>query len=171
MISIELHSTSELFTPPTPDPFAGRFATTSGVERILEGARQHREEPLAVAIRVTETPAHTEDTVQSALRAYWAASADELRQRRRRIWSRGFKELAVGVLFLAVCLALSASLSSVGWRTEWFGQFAIEGVIIVGWIALWHPVDMLLFEPWPLNSDLRALGRLSNATIRVDPPE
>lgn len=168
MITITVADTTELFEPPRPDPFAGRFSTETGVQRILDAARETGDDVDEILVRVAGTPTHAAPVVQQALQSYWADSIENLHHRRRRIWSRGFKELAVGVLFLAVCLALSASLSSVAWRTEWFGRFAIEGVIIVGWIALWHPVDMLLFEPWPLNSELRALRRLTAARVRLD---
>lgn len=170
MITVELRDTTELFDPPQTDPFEGRFTSDCGADQILEAARRARAVPLTIEVRVSGRPTHSEANVQRALAKYWEVRIEELRVRRRRVWSRGFKELAVGVLFLAVCLAVSASLSNVEWRTEWLGRFAIEGVIIVGWIALWHPVDMLLFEPWPLNSELRALARLTDATIQLDAP-
>ena len=37
----------------------------------------------------------------------------------------------------------------------------------VGWIALWHPVDMLFFERLPLLREQRVLRRIQNADVRV----
>lgn len=37
--------------------------------------------------------------------------------------------------------------------------------MIVGWIALWHPVDMLFFERIPLVREQRILRRIAGATV------
>lgn len=170
MITVALESVEELFTAPVPDPFVGRFEHTTGADRILATARRSRprQEKQAVVLRTSRRTRYSEREVTAALAGYWRSRIADVEEARRKIWNRGFKELAVGALFLAACLALSASLSTVDWQAEWVGQFITEGLVIVGWIALWHPVDMLLFEPWPLNADLRAMRRLAKAPVRIE---
>jgi hypothetical protein len=50
---------------------------------------------------------------------------------------------------------------------EWLGQLVVEGLVIVGWIALWHPVDMLCFDRLPLLRDKRVLVRVQQAQITL----
>ena len=35
------------------------------------------------------------------------------------------------------------------------GRFIDEGFIIAGWVALWYPLDVLLYQHWPVNRDRR----------------
>ncbi|GAB2831415.1 hypothetical protein ACFQ0P_08475 [Microbacterium insulae] len=168
MIRVHLDDTRELFTAPEPDPFAGRFERESGAEQIVEQAGgRGMAAPLAVHVELDRPPTHPESQVRDALDAYWRDETSRAKAARRRIWNRGLKELAVGALFLAGCLALSASLAAVTWPADWVGDFVTEGLVIIGWIALWHPVDMLLFEPWALTARLRALRRLVGSEVRV----
>ncbi len=83
-----------------------------------------------------------------------------------RVARRGRTELLFGVVFLAACFALSSAAAS-SLEPYWLSDFISEGLIIVGWIALWHPVDMLLFERWPLRRDIRLLRTIRDAEIRI----
>ncbi|WP_247828979.1 hypothetical protein [Arthrobacter antioxidans] len=76
-------------------------------------------------------------------------------------------ELIFGLLFLALCLVLSSSVAALVVGPAWLNQFIVEGLIIVGWIALWHPIDLLLFERWPLRTELRKVERLRKGTVQV----
>lgn len=95
-----------------------------------------------------------------------AERLDRLDVERAAIRRRGLKELLVGLLFLGACLAVAALLASSS-GPSWARTFFSEGLIIVGWIALWHPVDMLFFERLPLLREQRVLRRIQNADVRV----
>ncbi|MGC5171452.1 hypothetical protein ACLQ2Q_12445 [Microbacterium sp. DT81.1] len=175
MIDIDVRETAELFTAAEADPFLGRYARDAGAERILERMlhdRSVRRHPNpSIAVRVSEPADHDVDQIQTALEGYWDERIRDARTQRRRVWTRGLKELAIGVVFLAVCLAAAAALSTTSTSADSLQRFFIEGLIIVGWIALWHPVDMLLFGPWDLNAQLRALRRLRGAPVTLTAPD
>ncbi len=63
------------------------------------------------------------------------------------------KELWAGLLFLTVCLLTSGWVEVRDWRSEFLAHFLSVGLVIVGWIAIWHPVELLLFERWPMTRD------------------
>ena len=72
----------------------------------------------------------------------------------------------LGLYGALVGLAVAALLASSS-GPSWARTFFSEGLIIVGWIALWHPVDMLFFERLPLLREQRVLRRIQNADVRV----
>jgi hypothetical protein len=46
-----------------------------------------------------------------------------------------------------------------------FGQYWIEGLIILGWVALWRPMEIFLYEWWPIRRERRACRRLAEANV------
>ena len=42
-----------------------------------------------------------------------------------------------------------------------------EGMFIVGWVAMWGPLDTLLFGRFPYRVEIRALQALERMTIEI----
>jgi hypothetical protein len=87
----------------------------------------------------------------------WAATQDL-----RRLLRTGYASLAIGVLFLIACLALRGALQA---RVDTgLGTVFGEGLVIVGWVALWRPLETFLYDWWPIWRRRRfyeALGRIA----------
>jgi hypothetical protein len=167
---LPLASPAALFAAPDLDPWQGQLETMSGVDRLLLAL-----DPLPpgeIPDLILEFPAadlddDLADRASAALTAYAGSRIATLEREKERIRRRGMKELVYGLLFLGGCLVGSALLGGTDWGPAWFTEFLSEGLIIIGWIALWHPGDMLLFERWPLIREQRLLSRLQEATVSV----
>lgn len=167
-VDVAVQEIADLFVPPTPDPLNGRFETKSGVERMRDVV--HPTGPvLRIEVRVAsrEGASVDADQVQAALRGYCLEEIEQLDVERTKVRRLGMKELRFGLALLAVCFALSATVSAVGVTPEWFRQFLAEGLVIIGWIALWHPVDMLFFDRLPIARDQRILRRIHDGDVVV----
>jgi hypothetical protein len=46
-----------------------------------------------------------------------------------------------------------------------------EGVTILGWVALWRPLEVALYDWWPLWERGRLLRRVALAPMRVEARE
>ena len=42
-----------------------------------------------------------------------------------------------------------------------------EGFLIIGWVALWRPVEILLYEWWPITTERRKIRRLLAGKITL----
>ena len=42
-----------------------------------------------------------------------------------------------------------------------------EGLSIVAWVAMWRPLEVLLYDWWPLVSERRVLQRIRAAEVAV----
>jgi hypothetical protein len=42
-----------------------------------------------------------------------------------------------------------------------------EGFTIVAWVALWRPAELLLYDQWPIRSDIALLRRIETAEVHV----
>jgi hypothetical protein len=78
---------------------------------------------------------------------------------------RGRASLAIGVLFLVACLAASKIL--IGNRLETWAGIARESLTIAGWVAMWRPMEIYLYDWWPLRNRGRVYARLSQMPVEV----
>jgi hypothetical protein len=42
-----------------------------------------------------------------------------------------------------------------------------ESMLIVGWVAMWRPLEIFLYDWWPIASERRLHDRLSRISVRI----
>lgn len=97
-------------------------------------------------------------TLPDAVSHYFGYRSAQTRIELRRLLRRALANLAVGLAFLGLCLWLRKSLVT-GGGAEVLG----EGLLIIGWVALWRPVEMFLYDWWPVlrrASRFEAIARM-----------
>ncbi|MFZ1056910.1 MAG: hypothetical protein WAN79_14650, partial [Opitutaceae bacterium] len=45
-----------------------------------------------------------------------------------------------------------------------------EGLTIAGWVAMWRPLEIYLYDWWPLFEERRRLERLARMQVRIEMP-
>jgi hypothetical protein len=50
-------------------------------------------------------------------------------------------------------------------RQEWVRRFGSEGFLIAGWVSLWHPIEILLYEWWPFSRQIHIYERIERMDI------
>jgi hypothetical protein len=43
-----------------------------------------------------------------------------------------------------------------------------EGFLIGGWVAMWRPLEVFLYDWWPIRAEARLFDRLSRMPVRID---
>jgi hypothetical protein len=71
-------------------------------------------------------------------------------------------------VFLAVCLLGSRLMGEVELLPGFVERFIDEGLVIAGWVALWYPLDVLLYQRWPLARERRLYETLRDMRIEFD---
>lgn len=74
--------------------------------------------------------------------------------------------LAMATVFLIVVTALGEAVRRTV-RPNWLSAAADEGLMIVGWVAMWRPVDLLLYEPRTHRREIALFRRLQDMDVRV----
>jgi hypothetical protein len=74
--------------------------------------------------------------------------------------------LAVGLSIFAFCTLL-AQLVRQAFPGNPLAEGVEQGLIIIGWVANWKPVEILLYDWWPLRRRIRLFERLARAEIEV----
>jgi hypothetical protein len=81
----------------------------------------------------------------------------------------GRRSLLIGVAFLAACLTASRLLFGVG--SGAFSSVGRESLTIGGWVAMWRPLGIYLYDWWPLLRRQRILKKLSQMPVEVRKPK
>ena len=163
-IEIRIRYLEQLFDALDPAPLKER-SLDGNVERyILAGAGAHRTtEGLRLLVHLPESlHAHMTHATDAIHEHFRRAHTQGERNFRRRMRIGGFALVAaLGVL--AGSFGLRGLLSNIEGRA--LVQGLGEGLLILGWVAMWRPVEILLFEHWESHLDHAMLERL--ATIPV----
>ncbi len=168
---IEVHVTDlkQLFDSLDPTPFHQRDIDPKAEDFIAGSARElDPDVPLGLLVyvdREAHSPRATE-IVHAAVRDHFRRKAQATRQRLRQLFRLGRRSLVIGLTFLAACVIAADSLRGPleGWRLLGVIQ---ESLIIGGWVAMWRPIEIFLYEWWPVRAEAHLCDRLSGMTVRV----
>ena len=166
-IELSLRELRQLFHSLDPSPFYNRDLDDDAADFIIESAREKRGD-VSLALRVhVETPPEMPDAatvVEQAVHAHFSRVADHRNTTLRRLFARGRASLAIGLLFLAGMLVLAELVG----RLE--GPFAVllrESLTIAGWVAMWRPMEIFLYDWWPIRSDIRLYRQLARMPVEI----
>ena len=53
-------------------------------------------------------------------------------------------------------------------RDTHFAEIIREGLLIVGWVAMWRPLEVFLYDWWPIRAEAHLFDRLSTMPVRIE---
>src|ERR1019366_2027927 len=164
-IQLRLRELAQLFNSMDPSPFVDRDLDQDAEEFILGGARElpaGREFELVIHL-AEQPPADRAAGAEDAVRRYFASRGEMKGRELRQLLRRGRISLLAGLLFLGGCYLLSVLVGRLGV----FSGVAKEGLIIVGWVAKWRPLEIYLYDWWPVRAEQKLLLRLARMSVRL----
>lgn len=166
-IEVKLRELSQLFNSLDPSPFVDRDLDAAAEEFIVSWARElpHKAELELVVHLATPPPPERTAGMAEAVQHYFASRAVMKRQELRLLMRRGRISLLIGLLFLAGCFGLERLIQQ-ALLAPWT-EFVKLGLQIVGWVAMWRPLEIFLYDWWPVRSDRRLLERLARMKVRL----
>ena len=166
-INLKLRELNQLFNSMDPSPFIDRDLDDDAEEFIVSSARElHGSHAFELTVHLGTPPdsqraAETEHAVQH----YFSARAELKNREFRLLLRRGHSVLLIGLLFLTSCLVLSGLVTKL--VPNQLGNILREGLSIVGWVAMWRPLEIYLYDWWPLRQEWLGLQRLAKMRVRV----
>lgn len=79
----------------------------------------------------------------------------------------GRLSLIIGLGVLAACYGAGRAFAAN--LPDDLARFAQESVLILGWVANWRPIEIFLYDWWPLARRRGLLRRLADAPVEVRP--
>jgi hypothetical protein len=170
LIELNLHSVMQLFNSLDPSPFHDKDLDDNAVKYIVGTAQEFPlKTPLRLHIHVPPE-AVTRESSEDIGRAihnffeYQTEVADrELHQKLRQ----GRASLVIGLLFLFTCVSARALLDPLG--EGMFHDILQEGLLISGWVAMWRPIQIFLYDWWPIRNRRQLCHKLTHLKVEVQP--
>jgi hypothetical protein len=171
-IELNLRDVNQLFNTMDPSPFNERDLDHDAEEFIVSWARElPLRDPLELVVHLGALPQDrgAQAMIQEAIHHYFSYRLQLSQLEFRHLMQDGRKSLLIGVGFLAVCLTIGNLL--VGPGTGTFSAVEREGLTIAGWVAMWRPMEIYLYDWWPLRRRQKILKKLSRMPVEVRKPK
>ena len=169
IIDVRIQRIEQLLDALDPSPFNENetLLRRDAESYIVDSAGEYaRAESLQLVVHAPNSIKPHAAEITRAIHAHFERAHIQCRRRYRRRMRIGRTLLMVGVAVLGVALLLRALLGDPGDRPTIVA--ASEGLLILGWVAMWRPLEILLFEGLENHQQSSLLQRLSLVTVNFE---
>jgi len=150
VIDVSAGSAAQLFSGLDPAPFRHKDLDPAVDAYIMAAAREigdASKAKLVIHLPSLESTHIDGQNLSDAVHNYfsyreWVATEDL-----KRLLRTGVLSLLIGLSFMFACLLVRQLLSD---NQDALSRVLDEGLLIVGWVALWRPLEIALYDWWPL---------------------
>lgn len=172
VIRLRVREISQLFNSLDPDPFIERDLDDDAARYIESWAREiARHHTLCLTVDIAEPKGHADQQqlIEAAVRNYYGQMVDLAGNEFRELMRRGRSSLLIGLVVLAITMFAAHQATILLADYSW-GGLAAEGVMIGGWVAMWRPLEIFLYDWWPLRRKRLDFERLRDMKVVVNLP-
>jgi len=171
-IELRVEEIGQLFDTLDPFPFRERDLDKDAEEYIVGWARElPRDRPIRIVVHAPRSELQSEHArdLGAALNRYFGYRAEVTALELNELFRIGRQSLAIGLTVLAVC---TIAARAAGQLESWpIGRFIEESLIILGWVANWKPIQIFLYDWWPIVRRRNLHHRLAAADVEMRPYE
>lgn len=171
-ICLYLNDAAQIFDSLDPYPFHERDLDADAEEYIVASAQElpHRPAGIVVYLARSSGDASVARDLEKAIHEHFARKRQVASRELRDLLRRGWISLLIGLAFLGTLLASSDAVG----RQLSPGPLASllsESLVIGGWVALWRPLEIFLYDWWPIVGQRRTYALLSGLPVSVVPAQ
>ena len=167
LIEVKVQTMHQLFNSMDPSPFHERDLDRDAEQFIVSWAREHSiHSPLRLVVHLGQPPEKTgpQADIAESIHHYFAYRVGLNQRKFRQLISEGWVSLLIGLAFLAACVTVAQTLTAFMGRWQSVMQ---EGLTIIGWVAMWRPLEIYLYEWWPIRRLGKIYAKLSTVPVEV----
>ncbi len=169
-IEVRVAELRQLFNAIDPSPFRDRDLDPRAEEFIVEWARDlPRDARLALLVHLERSAGQVDEApmLGESIHQYFKQRAVDTRRRLRELFRRGRISLVIALAFLGASILVGDAVAS-ALRDTRFADVIREGLLIGGWVAMWRPLEVFLFDWWPIRAEAHLFDRLSTMPVRIE---
>ena len=169
VIEVHVAELKQLFNAIDPSPFRQRDLDPGAEDFIVGWAREVPTDASLALVIYLDRPAGLPGEpaiLRDAIREFFGERAQASRRRLRQLFQRGRISLVIGFTFLTVSLFLGDILARLLGQ-QGVGEIVRESLLVGGWVAMWRPLEVFLYDWWPIRADGRLADRLSTMPVRI----
>jgi hypothetical protein len=168
VIEVHVGELQQLFNAIDPSPFREKDLDADAEEFIVGWARDvPSDAPLALLVYLDRPAGLPEESsvLRDAVHEFFGQRAHRSRQKLRQVFRIGRTSLVIGLAFLSISLLVGQFASRA--LGDGLGALLRESLVIGGWVAMWRPMEIFLYDWWPIQSDATLYDRLSKMPVRI----
>ena len=104
--------------------------------------------------------------LRDAIHEFFTQHAQAYGRRLRELFRVGRTSLVIGLVALTSAIALGDFLAAL-MKGSRIGEIVRESLTIGGWVSMWRPLEIFLYDWWPIRSESRLSERLAAMPLRI----
>ncbi len=171
LIEVRVDKVAQLFHTLDPFPFRERDLDQDVEDYIVGWARElPRSDAISIIVYLPEIELQVGGVqdVGEAFRRYFSSRSVAIQHDLNELFRIGRKSLAIGIAILVGCFA-SAHLVAGYLSDASLRNIVGESLLILGWVANWRPLEIFLYDWWPIAQRQRLYRRLAEAPVELRP--
>ncbi len=168
-IAIRLRTIGQLFNSFDPSPFHEKDLDRDAEEFIVGWVRElPRGAPFGITVHLPAAEAAKPEAahIPEAFAYYFDYRARMIQRDLRELFRIGRHSLGIGIAVLIACLMASQMVAPLITNPT-TSRIVEESFILVGWVANWRPIEIYLYDWWPLRRRAQLYSRISAAPVVV----
>lgn len=167
-IDISVREYRQLYDSRDPSPFHERDLDENLVRYLVMSCEEiEAAEPVKLVINSAEMLRDNQqlEDFTLAIHQYFEHEVRALNNELRYLFRQGRFSLFFGLVFLMICVFGAVRVS--GEANVWY-RAIYEGLIIMGWVALWKPINIFLYDWWPYHRKIDVYRRLASIPVEFN---
>ena len=163
ILEVRVTTVERIFDNRDPAPFRERALDPDFVEYLVEGGRDRAAGTMRIVVWLAQSCAPGE--VEQAIHAHFDHALERTRRRRREQLRIGWTALAVAAVAVVVLMGVGELVAKNVAGT--LGSGLREALVISGWVLMWRPIELIIYDGIPWRRERRILRALREARIDV----
>lgn len=171
LVEIKLSSVSQIFNTFDPSPFYERELDQDAAWYIIDAVKDF---PLKTQFRIiVYLPAEiagSQDAqkIPRAICNYFRYRVMVQERKFRQKWVYGKFTILVGISFLIIAMSAGRIIAAT-FHNSTFAQLIATTLDVAGWVAMWEPITVHLYQLWPIIKQKKYYEKISRMEIEVRP--
>lgn len=168
-LTLEVHSLDDVFDMRDHAPIPKRRLDPEWLEyvfELMENKPRHEPFHLTLHIEPKVLEGHPSNDLAADIYGQLTVLNKSLKRKLQENFRIGRISLGYGLLTLAAFIGLSEAVTLLHFGA--LQQPFQEGFLIIGWVALWRPVELLLYDWWPIAAQRKKVARLLKGKITIN---
>src|SRR5262244_3523900 len=169
VIEVHVGELKQLFDAIDPSPFRDRDLDPKAEEFIVGWAKDFPKDATLALVVDLDREAGLQDeaaVLRESIHEFFKHRSERYRQRLRELFRVGRTSLVIGLVTLAAAIALGDFLATL-MKDSRFGEIVRESLTIGGWVSMWRPLEIFLYDWWPVRREARLAEKLAVTPVRI----
>ncbi len=170
LIEMKLQEIMQIYDTLDPAPFFQKVLDRNAEEYITEAVMDfpsHTILKLVVYLPQKELQKEAAQSLEQSVHNHFAYKANQAKRELHEKLRGGRITLAIGLIFLSFTLVGNFVLSSR--PNTVVNQLVLSSLLIIGWVAMWQPVNTFLYDWWPIRRKMKIYSKIQEMEVSIVP--